>query len=167
MTKVDDLYSALVVDEGEVLHIYPDQYNYQTVGIGHLLTKENNRLAAISILNKIVGRNTNGYITKDESRSIFMTDLAKFQKQVLQSSVLAPIFNKLDVVRQAGLLNMCFQMGTAGAESFHNSLTLVANKQYTQASTNLKQSKWYSQTENRASRVIDTLVTGTFGSYNL
>ena len=56
MSKVTDLYSALVVDEGEVLHIYPDQYNYQTVGIGHLLTKENNRLAAISILNKIVGR---------------------------------------------------------------------------------------------------------------
>ena len=73
MTKVTDLYSALVVDEGEVLHIYPDQYNYQTVGIGHLLTKENNRLAAISILNKIVGRNTNGYITKDESRNIFIT----------------------------------------------------------------------------------------------
>ena len=166
MAKVTDLYSALVVDEGEVLHIYPDQYNYQTVGIGHLLTKENNRLAAISILNKIVGRSTNGYITKSESQQIFMGDVAKFKKQVLQSSVLYPIFNKLDEVGQAGLLNMCFQMGVSGVESFHNSLTLIASGSYTQAETNLMKSRWASQTPNRAKRVINTLVTGTFDSYN-
>ena len=166
MSEVNDIYTALVVDEGEVLHIYPDPYNYQTIGIGHLLTKENNRLAAISILNKLVGRSTNGYITKNESQQIFMGDVAKFKKQVLQSSVLYPIFDTLDEVRQAGLLNMCFQMGVADVESFHNSLTLVANGSYTQAETNLLKSRWASQTSNRAKRVISTLVTGTFDSYN-
>lgn len=166
MPKVIDTYTALKFDEGEKLTIYPDIYNYWTVGVGHLLTKINDKALAITILDSLVGRSTKGVLTQQESEAIFQQDLDKFQKQVLQSPVLAPIFNKLDVVRQAGLLNMCFQIGVAGVESFKNSLTLIANKEYAQASVNLKKSRWYSQTTNRASRVIDTLVTGTFDSYN-
>lgn len=166
MSKVIDAYTALKFDEGEKLTIYPDIYNYWTAGVGHLLTKINDKALAITILDNLVGRSTKGVITQQESEDIFQSDLEKIEKQILQSSILSPIYNKLDSVRKAGVVNMCFQMGVVGTEAFKNSLTLVSNKQYTQASVNLKKSKWYSQTGNRASRVIDTLVTGTFDSYN-
>ena len=164
--KVTDLASALTVDEGEKLTIYKDTLGYWTVGKGHLLTKVPSKTTAIAILGKLVGRSTNGTITKAESDSIFEKDRSSLETQVLANKVLKPIYISLSTVRKQAVLNMVFQMGLSSVASFQNSLTLVANGQYVKAKSNLLKSKWASQTPERAKRVIDTLVTGTFDSYN-
>lgn len=164
--KVVDLASALRVDEGEKLTIYQDTLGYWTVGIGHLLTKQASKTAAISVLDKLVGRSTKGTITKAESEAIFKQDKDKLESQVLANTTLKPIYISLSSIRKQAVLNMVFQMGLASTASFKNSLTLIANGSYSVAKANLLKSKWASQTPNRAARVIDTLVTGTFDSYN-
>lgn len=164
--KVVDLASALRVDEGQKLTIYQDTEGYWTVGIGHLLTKQASKTVAIAVLDKLVGRRTKGTITETEAQNIFNQDKGELESKVLANTKLKPIYISLSTVRKQAVLNMAFQMGISGTASFENSLTLVANGSYSVAKANLLKSKWASQTPNRAARVIDTLITSTFDSYN-
>lgn len=166
MPRVVNVFDMLAFDEGLKLTVYKDTEGYWTVGLGHLLTKQKDKAVAISELDKLVGRKTNGVITEKEARNIFDKDVKKAIDQVKKSSILSPIYNKISENRKMALINMVFQMGLAGAESFKNSLTLVSNSYYTKAASNMRQSKWYRQTPNRAERVIKVLQTGTLDSYN-
>lgn len=166
MSKVVDEFDMLAYDEGLKLSIYKDTEGYWTVGIGHLLTKNPSREVAIAALDNLVGRSTGGKITEAEARKIFRLDVDKAVKGIQKSSILAPIYNDVNDARKKAIINMVFQMGQAGAESFKNSLTLVRNHYYTKAAANMRQSKWYRQTPNRAERVIMVLKTGTLDSYN-
>lgn len=166
MPRVVNVFDMLAFDEGLKLTVYKDTEGYWTVGLGHLLTKQKDKAVAISELDKLVGRKTNGVITEKEARNIFDKDVKKAIDQVKKSSILSPIYNKISENRRMALINMVFQMGLAGAESFKNSLTLVSNSYYTKAASNMRQSKWYRQTPNRAERVIKVLQTGTLDSYN-
>lgn len=166
MTKVVDVFDMLRFDEGLKLTVYPDTEGYWTVGIGHLLTKLKDKAEAIRILDNLVGRKTNGVITEAEARKIFESDVKKAIQQIHSSTILSPIYDKVSPNRKIAIINMVFQMGLKGAESFKNSLTLVSNSYYTQASINLRKSKWYRQTPNRAERVIQVLKTGTLDAYN-
>lgn len=166
MAKVVDEFDMLRVDEGLKLTVYPDTLGYWTVGIGHLLTKIKDKAKAIQILDTLVGRKTNGVITEKEARQIFANDVAAVKKQIKNSSILAPIYDKVSDTRKLAIINMVFQLGLAGAEGFKNSLTLISNAQYTQAGKNMRASKWYSQTPNRAERVIKVLTSGTLDAYN-
>lgn len=166
MARVVDEFDMLRLDEGLKLTIYKDTLGYWTIGIGHLLTKVKDKAVAIAELDKLVGRKTNGVITEAEARTIFKKDVEKATKQIKQSKILSPIYDKVSPIRKMAIINMVFQMGIAGAESFKNSLTLVSNSYYTQAGINLRKSKWYKQTPNRAERVIKVLTSGTLDAYN-
>lgn len=166
MARVVDVFDMLAFDEGLKLTVYKDTLGYWTVGIGHLLTKKIDKSVAIAELDKLVGRKTNGVITEAEARKIFTSDVNAAIKQIKSSKILAPIYDKVSEVRKMGIINMVFQMGLSGAESFKNSLTLISNSYYTKAASNMRKSKWYSQTPNRAERVIKVLQTGTLDSYN-
>lgn len=166
MAKVTDVFGMLQIDEGLKLSIYKDTEGYWTVGIGHLLTKKPSSDVAKSVLDSQIGRTTNGTITEAEARKLFQTDVDKAIHQIQLNSTLAPIYAAYDTTRKQALINMVFQMGVNGVAAFKNSLTLVKNGSYSQALTNLRKSKWYSQTPKRAERVIQVLTTGTFDAYN-
>ena len=166
MAKVVDIFDMLAFDEGLKLTIYKDTRGYWTVGIGHLLTKVNDKAKAISILDTLVGRKTNGVITEKEARAIFKADVEDAIRQIHASTILSPIYDKVSETRKLAIINMVFQLGIKGAEGFKNSLTLVSNSYYTQAATNMCKSRWYSQTPNRAERVIKVFQSGTLDAYN-
>lgn len=166
MSKVVDEFDMLRYDEGLKLTIYKDTEGFWTVGIGHLLTKNPSKEVAITTLDKLVGRSTRGTITEAEARNIFKSDVDKAVKGIQKSSILAPVYNSVNDARKKAIINMVFQMGQAGAESFSNSLGLIKNHYYTVAANNMRKSKWYRQTPNRAERVIMVLKTGTLDSYN-
>ncbi len=166
MSKVSDVFGMLKLDEGLKLKPYKDTEGYWTIGIGHLLTKKPSLDVAISVLDSQIGRKTQGSITEEEARKLFQNDVNSALKSIKTDSTLAPLYSKYDEVRRQALINMVFQMGTTGAASFHNSLGLVADKNYALAGTNMRKSKWYRQTPNRAERVIKVLTTGTFDAYN-
>lgn len=160
-----NIFSMLRTDEGLKLGLYKDTEGFWTIGIGHLVTKNLSFEVAKAELDKLVGRPASGNITMAEAESIFNKDVSKAISGIQSNSVLSPVFNGLDDIRQAALINMVFQMGVAGVAGFSNSLKLIQAKSWDEAATNLAKSRWYTQTTNRAKRVISTMRTGTWSAY--
>jgi lysozyme len=71
-----------------------------------------------------------------------------------------PWIKELDEVRQAVLLDMAFNLGVAGLLGFKNTLRLVSEKRYKEASKNMLQSKWAGQVKGRAIRLSKMMETG-------
>ena len=160
-----NIFGMLRIDEGCKLTIYKDTEGYWTVGIGQLLTKDPSLEVAKRELDKLVGRKANGVITQAEAETLFTKAVQKATTGILSNAVLKPVYDSLDSIRQAALINMVFQMGVAGVASFENSMKLLKAKNWSQAAINLAQSRWYKQTPNRAKRVIETFKTGTWKAY--
>nr|5TZY_A Chain A, Free fatty acid receptor 1,Endolysin,Free fatty acid receptor 1 [synthetic construct] len=165
LARGSNIFEMLRIDEGLRLKIYKDTEGYYTIGIGHLLTKSPSLNAAKSELDKAIGRNTNGVITKDEAEKLFNQDVDAAVRGILRNAKLKPVYDSLDAVRRAALINMVFQMGETGVAGFTNSLRMLQQKRWDEAAVNLAKSRWYNQTPNRAKRVITTFRTGTWDAY--
>nr|4DKL_A Chain A, Mu-type opioid receptor, lysozyme chimera [synthetic construct] len=165
LKSVRNIFEMLRIDEGLRLKIYKNTEGYYTIGIGHLLTKSPSLNAAKSELDKAIGRNTNGVITKDEAEKLFNQDVDAAVRGILRNAKLKPVYDSLDAVRRAALINMVFQMGETGVAGFTNSLRMLQQKRWDEAAVNLAKSRWYNQTPNRAKRVITTFRTGTWDAY--
>lgn len=162
-----NIFNALTLDEGLKLSLYKDTLGYWTIGIGHLVTKNPSYVIAIGELNKVVNRQTNGSITLQEAQSIFNSDISTTISLVSNHSFLGPIYSNLDDIRKDGLINMAFQLGVGSLSRFTNSLGLIGQQQWDAAAKNFRQSKWYTQTPNRAERVINTLCYGSYAKYGV
>lgn len=159
-----DIFSMLKYDEGLKTVIYKDTRGYYTIGIGHLVSTNPSLSVAISVLDASLGRSTNGAISTNEAQSLFTSDVAKAQSS-LTTVGLGDLVTSLDPIRQAALINMSFQLGARGVAAFKNSMSLLRAQNWEQAAIELKNSAWYNQTTNRASRVIETFRTGTWAAY--
>ena len=162
---VTNIFEMLRYDEGLRLDIYKDTEGYWTVGIGHLLTKNPSIAVAQKELDKLVGRASMGRITQKEAEFLFDADVRNVESGINSNGTLIVVYRGLDAERKDAMKNMVFQMGVAGVAGFTNSLNLLKAKQWEQAASNLKQSRWFKQTPNRANRVIETFRTGTFNAY--
>lgn len=161
-----NIFQMLSVDEGLRLDVYKDTEGYWTVGIGHLLTKNPSKAIAIQELDRLVGRSTNGVITKDEAELIFKKDVDKAILGIKSNSTLAQIYAGLDDVRRDALVNMTFQLGVAGVAGFRKGMAAISAKDWKRAEVELKDSRWFkSQTPARAGRVIGVMCTGTYKGY--
>lgn len=69
-------------------------------------------------------------------------------------------FDKLDDVRQAILIDMAYNMGIKGLLSFKNTLKLISDGKYVEASINMEQSNWYKQVKTRAKKLCEAMKTG-------
>lgn len=162
---IELLQKILIFDEGELNRIYKDSLGYYTIGIGHLLTKSSNYSDALYELNKLVGRPTDGTITKAESFRIFEKDLDNVVYGVKNNKLLNDVYYSLDEFRRLALLNMVFQMGVSGVANFKNSMRMAKEKRWEDLEKNLKLSLWYKQTTNRANRVIKLFSYGDLSGY--
>jgi len=77
---------------------------------------------------------------------------------------LVPKWGEAPVYVQTVLVNLIFNMGTAGLAKFKNSLKLFNEGKYAEASANLKKSLWYRQTGNRAVELTARLSEGVIPS---
>ena len=71
-------------------------------------------------------------------------------------------FPKLNEARQAALVSMAYQMGTAGLFSFRRTLASIGSGNYEQASREMLDSKWARQTPARAQRTAYMMRYGKF-----
>jgi len=135
----------LEAEEGRIAHAYQDHLGFWTIGIGRLIDKrkggrlidaEIDMLLANDIREKIAGLESNPG-TKAAWAAV-----------------------KDDPYRATAILSMAFQMGVEGLAKFHNSMRLVADKQWRAAANNMLQSLWAKQTPDRAKRVTQMLATG-------
>ena len=135
-----ELAKQLRRDEEEVLHAYQDHLGYWTIGVGRLIDKTRG-----------------GGISHDEAEYLLKNDIQRVINALVQS---LPWFTLLDDARKGVLCNMAFQMGVAGLLGFRNTLKMIEDGKYDEAATAMLDSKWATQTPERAARLSAQMRTG-------
>ncbi len=102
-------------------------------------------------------------ITREQAEELFKQDVQDATND-LQDNY-PKLWNAAETPnRREALINMMFNMGMGnkdkGFSSFTKSIPLMEQGRWEEAAVNLRKSKWYKQTGNRAKRVIKMLVEG-------
>ena len=132
-----DLRSQLLRDEGLRLKPYRDSVGKLTIGCGRNLDD--------------VG------IGMDEANLLLTNDIQRARAAVLAR---IPGSQALDEIRQAVLVNLCFNVGIAGLLKFTKFLAAVAAAQWDQAAIEMLDSRWRTQVGLRAERLADQMRSG-------
>ena len=151
--NIPNLTAMLVKHEGIKLHEYKDHLGYKTIGIGHLVDERRNGIP----LKKILGVDKK-QITLGEALYVFAYDLKRIGTQLFNK--LPWLKKKPEPVREA-LLDMAFQVGVGGLLKFKPTLELIKQDKYTEAAKRLEKSLWFKQTKERASEIIQKIVSVT------
>ena len=136
-----ELIEQLKRDEGWRPLAYLDSMGLLTIGVGRLIDS----------------RKPGAGLRPDEIDYLLRNDIND-RVAALQKAL--PWFAKLDQARQGVLINMAFQMGTAGLLAFRQTLGLVRDGKYAEAADQMLKSKWAEQTPARARRLAEQMKTG-------
>jgi lysozyme len=90
---------------------------------------------------------------------LLRNDIARIRVELLQR---LPWFVHLDSVRQGVLMNMAFQLGVNGLMAFQDTLGKVQTGDYAVAADKMLQSKWATQTPERAKRLAIQMRDGVW-----
>lgn len=105
------------------------------------------------------GKLTIGYGRNLEDKGISVDEADVLLRNDIQSSIydLTQIFSDFDTIPesiQRVLVNMRFQLGSYGFRAFKNMINAVENQDWDWMINEMKDSLWYTQTPNRANRLI-------------
>lgn len=112
-----------------------------------------------------VGKLTIGYgtnldvgIDREEAEFLLQYRLGKAYSALVQALPWIAILNE---ARKGVLLDMTYNMGIAGLLTFKNTLRLIKEGNYEQASINMLKSKWASQVKGRAVKLAGIMRNGS------
>ncbi|KAL9653389.1 hypothetical protein ABK040_002025 [Willaertia magna] len=128
--------------EGLVLHVYKDSLGYDTIGYGHLITT-NETFPEI--------------ITKEQAEELFEKD---FKIAYEGAQTIVSNFNNLNNVRQAVLIDMCFNLGVTKLLNFKKMIAAIEKEDFTTAAKEMKNSKWFLQVGKRAEELSTMMEKG-------
>ena len=138
------LYEEIKADEGEVLKVYLDHLGYPTIGIGHLVTKQDEEF----------GKPPGTPITAERSRELFDRDIENAIEDC--ERLYGQWHNWPDEVKYI-MVNMCFNLGASRLAHFTQMRFQLSQKNWRQAAAEGRDSKWYRQVTNRAERLMTRL----------
>lgn len=121
----------IAVDEGFKPCAYKDSLGYPTIGFGHLLKPDEKYKC----------------ITPQFGMQLLRQDYLKAKRSVERRYPWAEGEVKLV------LTNMTYQLGETGLAKFKNTLSLLKQEQYEEAAMEMLDSRWYKQTQRRATRL--------------
>ncbi len=112
-----------------------------------------------------VGRPTIGYGWNLDSDPIYreVADLQMVMKLAdLEAKLLSSYdwYPNLSQARKDVVLNMCYNLGFEGFSKFHNTIWLIANSRFEEASIEMMKSKWAGQIGNRSITLSQALKDG-------
>lgn len=139
----DLLEKELARDEGKLLHPYKDQLGNWTIGIGHLLTKDDPLLHV-------------DHITEDQCHALFQQDI---KDAIGIARSVCDTYDKLNDCRQRAIVNMAFNMGNR-LSGFVRFLGAVDKEDWLEAGRQLEKSHWWKQVGRRAVRIRAMIETG-------
>lgn len=137
-----ELARQLRGDEREVPWVYPDSEGYLTVGVGRLIDKRKG-----------------GRLRPDEISYLLNNDMDEALDGLNRA---LPWFQNLDDARRGVLANMAFNLGLPGLLAFKNTLALVQQGKYAEASVEMLDSKWAQQVGDRAKRLSKQMKEGAW-----
>ena len=138
--NLEQLQKELAADEGCKLEIYLDHLGYPTVGIGHLITEDD----------ELYGFEVGSEVSQEHVDDLFQADV---QRTPRDCEFLYSDFNDLPEEAQLIIANMCFQLGRPRLSGFKKMKAAVDSRDWREASRQMLDSKWAKQTPNRASRL--------------
>lgn len=138
---IEQLTAQLRRDEGTRATAYKDSMGWLTLGVGRLIDS----------------RKPGAGLRPDEIDYLLKNDIND-RIQALRKAL--PWLDSLSEARQGVLVNMAFQLGTEGLLAFRQTLGLVRDGKYTEASEQMLKSKWAEQTPGRAKRLSEQMKTG-------
>lgn len=131
------LRQQLIVDEGLVLHAYQDSLGFWTIGVGRLIDPRKG-----------------GGISEAEALMLLDHDIDRVEAEVLERW---PWMTQLDPARLNVVLNMAFNLGTAGLAKFKTTLVHIEAGRYEQAADAMSRSLWATQVGRRAQRLVEVM----------
>lgn len=140
---IEQLTAQLRRDEGQRPLAYQDHLGYWTIGVGRLIDS----------------RKPGAGLRQDEIDYLLRNDIND-RVQALTKAL--SWFDRLDEARRGVLINMAFQLGTAGLLGFKSTLALIAAGKYNEAAEQMLKSKWATQTPARAKRLAEQMKTGVW-----
>lgn len=132
----DKLIDQLILHEGMVLKPYRDTVGKLTIGVGRNLDD--------------LG------ISKDEAKILLKNDISRTMSEANKLS----FFGKLSENRKLVILDMIFNMGFKTFSTFKNTIQLISDGKYTEASKAMLASKWASQVGKRAITLANMMDKG-------
>lgn len=154
MINMNELIQRFVLHEGCELKPYRCSAGYLTIGIGRNL--ETNPLTLEE--QKVVGNWQSG-ITKNAAFFLLKNDIARAMNDCKTQ---IPFWQKLDHERQYALLDMTFNLGIKGVLNFKKMLGAMGCGDWEKAAKECLNSKYATQTGQRAKRIAEIIRTGRF-----
>lgn len=141
MTEADRLMLRARVKKAEALKLsaYTDSEGYLTIGYGRLIDPRRG-----------------GGIAPDEAEYMLTNDLKKAER----ACETLPIYLELSPVRQAVLIEMCFNLGFDGLREFQKMLHALVHQDYAEAAAEMLDSAWSQQVKGRAVQLAEQMKTG-------
>lgn len=151
-SKIDKM---LEIDEGYRAKPYIDSEGYPTGGIGIKLGPKGASLGMYQFT-----------IPLNVAKLWALTHAQDMEAKLSSSNALQSVWEALEQPRKDALVNMAFQLGFDGLMNFKKMLAAVRAGNWQEATRQGKDSKWYGQTKDRASRVLATLENGNYIAYS-
>ena|SRR5690606_14753652 len=159
------IQEQLILHEGISLTPYKCTTGKWTIGVGRNLedtglyefekmrilgTYELTRQEVIDILQV-------RHITQEEALYMLDNDIKVITAELEDSY---KWFKYLDEVRQKVIIDMRFNLGSAGFAGFKNMIRQLELENYQKVAEEMKNSKWYLQVKTRGDRLIKMMLTG-------
>lgn len=142
--NIDTLQNEIAADEGCVLEIYNDHLGYPTFGIGHLITEDDPEH----------GEELGTPVSQERVDECFLKDV---DTVIADCHILYDDFDDLPEEVQHIIANMMFNMGRPRLSKFKGMKAGVDSRDWERAADEMKDSRWYDQVTNRASRLVDRM----------
>lgn len=145
--NLEALKKQLIIDEGCKLDVYLDHLGNPTFGIGHLLTTKDPELMQWKHLPK-GGKMRVSQETVDKAFEKDVAEVCRNCRQVFDD------FDELPEEVQQIIANMMFNLGLVRFRKFTNLIAAIQAKNFKKAAQEMKNSKWYEDTKDRAKRLV-------------
>jgi len=136
MTPIDNTSDLILKNEGIRLHPYLCPAGYLTIGVGRNLDSTG--------------------ITREEALYLRDNDIRRVEGELDEGLLW---WRELSAVRQAVLVDMCFNLGFHGLLGFVKMLMALRRGDWSQAAAEIRNSDYYSQVGIRAKRLIRMVET--------
>jgi len=145
--NIEKLKKQLEIDEGRKNYIYLDTEGNPTYGVGHLLTKYDVEWQPYHALAK----GGKLFVSEEKIDKVLESDIGTAISCCCEIFDDFPDFD--EEIKQI-LVNMMFNMGYGRFLGFKNFIAAIESKNYKLAAKEMKDSKWYKQTKDRAKRLV-------------
>ena len=142
--NIDKLREELAEDEGCKYEIYLDHLGLPTMGIGHLITKDDPEY----------GLSVGTVVEQSRVQAAFNLDITITLEDCQR---LYKDFNDLPEEVQLIIANMMFNLGYPRLSKFKGMKANVDARDWPGAADEMVASKWYTQVPNRARRLVDRM----------